>query len=82
MNEMRKLMEIVEQSEAIVSPSVDRYIIRHATGAYISNFSFGDNSKITQAKLFLTLQAAEIHLEGFDEGWKIIPVEVTIKEKK
>ena len=78
---MRKLMEMVEQTEAMVSPSVDRFVIRHASGAYISNFSFGNNSKITNAKLFLTSQAAEIHLDGFSGEWKIIPVEITIKEK-
>ncbi len=74
-------MEAVKQVEAIDSSTADRFIIRHISGTYISNFSFGDNRKITNAKLFLTLDAAEIHLEKFSGKWQIIPVEVTVKEK-
>lgn len=81
MNEMRKLMEITEQIEAIDSSStVNRFVIRHASGAYVSYLSFGDNSRITGAKLFLTSDAATFHLEKLSEGWQIIPVEVTIRE--
>lgn len=60
--------------------TVNRFVIRHASGSYVSNFSFGDNSKITNAKIFLALDAAKLHLGELAEGWRIVPVEVTIRE--
>lgn len=82
MNEMRQLMEMVNQSESTNSSSViNRFVVQHTSGAYISNFSFGNNSEITNAKIFLTADAAKIHIEKLSDGWQIIPVEVTIRKK-
>lgn len=84
MNEMRKLMEVVEIGEAKASATVNRFVLRHKSGAYISIFNFGGNENIANAKLFISPAEAKFHLtklpDNYRDEWDIIRVKVTIEE--
>ncbi len=84
MNEMRKLMEVVEISEAKASETVNRFVLRHKSGSYISIFNFGDNTNIANAKLFINPDSAKFHImklpDDIRDEWNVVPVKVTIEE--
>lgn len=81
MNEMRKLMDVAEMyADARASATINRFVVRHKSGAYVSLFNFGDNNNIANAKLFTNPESAKYHVTKLSSEWKVVPVRVTIEE--